>query len=308
MIMRTKVLAATAATLVVVLGGAGTAYAVQHQDRALSHTSIAGMDVSGESLAEITDAVRAKADGVRLTLVTPQGSKTASLADLGYTVDAAATAHQVLEGRSLSTYARALVSDADLDLVVSSDPATLRTYADGLVPAARTQPKNAAVRLAADKRSFAVVPAVTGASIEPEAIEAAAAASARDLTARTVQVTLRDVTPAVTTETAQALATKANALVSSPVKVSLAGATSARRRRSASRGSRSRRTPLAHRPSTGPRSLPGSAPARPLPRSPRSTAPGSSPAPAPSCGSTRARSTAARSPTPRPSRRCSPPR
>lgn len=225
MIMRTKVLAATAATLVVVLGGAGTAYAVQHQDRALPHTSIAGMDVSGQTLAEVTDAVQAKADGVRLTLVTPQGSTMASLADLGYTVNAAATAHQVLEDRSLSTYARALMSEEFLNPVVSSDPATLRTYADGLVPAERTQPKNAAVRLGTDKTSFAVVPAVTGASIDPRAIEAAATASAHDLTPRTVQVNLRDVAPTVTTQAAQALATKANALVTSIVKVSVAGDT-----------------------------------------------------------------------------------
>ena len=225
MIMRTKVLAATAATLVVIVGGAGTAYAVQHQDRALPHTSIAGMNVSGQTLAEITRTISAKVDGVRLTLVTPEGSRTASLADLGYTVDATATAHQVLEGRSLSTYARALVSDKALDPVVSANPTKLRSYADALVPAERTQAKNAAVRLAANKQSFAVVPAVTGASIDPQAIAAAAVASAHDLSARTVKVSLRDVAPAVTTQTAQALATKANALVTTPVKVSLAGAT-----------------------------------------------------------------------------------
>lgn len=225
MIRRTKVLAASAAALVVVLGGAGTAYAVQHQDRALPHTSIAGMDVGGQTLAEVTDAVQAKADGARLTLVTPEGSRTASLADLGYTVDAAATAHRVLEGRSLSTYARALVSDKDLDPVVSSDPAKLRGYAHRLVPAERAQPKDAAVRLAADRQSFALVPAVIGASIDPQAIGAAAAASAHDLDPRTVRVSLRDVAPAVPTQAAQALANKANALVTSTVKVSLADVT-----------------------------------------------------------------------------------
>ncbi|MEO7071209.1 MAG: L,D-transpeptidase family protein [Nostocoides sp.] len=225
MIRRTKVLAATAAALVVVLGGAGTAYALQNQDRALPHTSIAGMDVGGKTLAGVTDAVQAKVDRVRLTLLTPEGSKTASLADLGYTVDAAATARQVVEGRGLSTYARALVSEENLDLVVSFDPAKLRAYVDGLVAAERTHPKDAAVRLAANKESFAVVPAVTGASIDPQAIEAAAAASAHDLAPRTVQMRLRDVAPAVTTQAAQALAIKANALVTSTVKVSLAGDT-----------------------------------------------------------------------------------
>lgn len=225
MVRRTKVVVASVAALVVVVGGAGTAYAVQHQDRALPHTSIAGMEVGGQTLAQVTRAVQAKADAARLTVVTPQGSTTTSLADLGYTVDATATAQQVLEGRGLSTYARALVSDHALAPVVSADPAKMKAYAAGLVPAERTQAKNAAVRLAADKQSFAVVPAVTGASIDPQPIAAAAAATAHDLAPRTVQVTLRDVAPAVTTQAAQALATKANALVTSPVKVTLGGDT-----------------------------------------------------------------------------------
>ena len=225
MIRRTKVLATTAAATVVIVGGASAAYAVQHQDRALPRTSIAGVDVGGKTLAQVAGAVRAKADGVRVTVVTPQGRTTASLADLGYSVDAAATARQVLDGRDVGSYARALVADSEVSPVVTADPRALRAFAADLVPAGRTKPKDASVRLAADKRSFTVVPAVTGASIDPEDIAAAAAASAHDLAPRTVTVSLRDVPPAVTTGAAKAVASKANALVTSTVRVSLAGDT-----------------------------------------------------------------------------------
>ena len=220
---RTKVLVSTVGALVLGLGGAASAYAVQHQDRALPRTSIAGMAVGGQTQSEIATALSSRAEHVRITLVTPAGTRTASLAELGYRVDSAATAHQVLEGRSLTTYARALLSDAAFDTVVTSDPATLRAFADALVPADRVVAKDASVRLAASKESFEVVPAVTGASIDPAAIGAAAAASSHDLTSRTVRVELADVAPTVSTQQAQALATKANALVTSPVKVTIGG-------------------------------------------------------------------------------------
>ncbi len=223
MIRRSKVLVSTVAALALGVGGAGTAYALQHQSRALPRTSIAGADVGGQSQAEMTAALEARVEGVRLTLVTPTGSRTASLADLGYTVDLAATTQQLLDDRGLDTYARALVSDEDFAPVVSSDPARLKAFADGLVPAERTQPRNASVRLAKSKETFEVVPAVIGASVDPRAIAAAAAASAHDLTPRTIQVALTDVAPAVSTRSARALASKANALVNSTVKVTLAG-------------------------------------------------------------------------------------
>ena len=44
---RTKVLVSVGTAVALGLGGAGAAYAVQHQDRALPHTSIAGLDVGG---------------------------------------------------------------------------------------------------------------------------------------------------------------------------------------------------------------------------------------------------------------------
>ena len=220
---RTKALVSAVGALVLGLGGAGAAYAVQHQDRALPRTTVAGIAVAGQTQDEIGDAVQAKVDQVRLTLVTPSGTRTASLADLGYRVDASATAHQVLEGRSLSTYARALLSDRAFDPVVTADRATLKTYSDALVPAERVSARSASVRLTAAQESFEVVPAVTGASIDPGAIDIAAAASARDLTSRTVRVELRDIAPAVSTKQAQTLADRANALVTSPVKVTLGG-------------------------------------------------------------------------------------
>ena len=220
---RTKVLVSVGTAMALGLGGAGAAYAVQHQDRALPHTSIAGLDVGGRSQSDISDTLATRAGAVRLTVVTPAGTRTASLADLGYTVDTAATARQVLQGRSLGSYARALVSDQAFTPVVASDPAVLAAFAAALVPAERKAPRNAVVRLAATKDSFQVVPAVVGASLDPAPIAAAAAAAAQDLTSRTVRVGLGDVAPAVSTRAAQALAARANALVTSTVRVSLAG-------------------------------------------------------------------------------------
>ena len=76
---RTKVLVSTVGALVLGLGGAASAYAVQHQDRALPRTSIAGMAVGGQTQSEIATALSSRAEQVRITLVTPAGTRTASL-------------------------------------------------------------------------------------------------------------------------------------------------------------------------------------------------------------------------------------
>lgn len=221
MMRRTKLLVSAVAALAVGLGTAGTAYAVQHQDRALPRTSIAGLDVAGKTQAQIASALRDRSAQVRLTVRTPSGSRTATLAQLGYAVDAAATARQVLAVHSIGSYARALVSDASFVPVVTSNPAALASYAASLVPTDRVRAKDASVQLAAGTASFTVTPAVVGARPDPSDLATAAAASAHDLTSRTVQVKLVDVAPAVSTRTAQVAAAKANSLVTTAVKVTL---------------------------------------------------------------------------------------
>ena len=113
-----------AAAVALVVGGAGTAYAARYQDRALPGTTVAGASVSGMTRAELAQEVRERAAQVTVTLRAGQTTRTARLAELGYTVDVDATVDAVLEANdSWSSYATSLVSSRHLRPVLRTDAA-----------------------------------------------------------------------------------------------------------------------------------------------------------------------------------------
>ncbi|MGL5816598.1 MAG: hypothetical protein ACRCYR_03475, partial [Phycicoccus sp.] len=139
-----------------VLGGTGTAYSVHYQERALPGSSVGGLSVAGMTRAEVAQAVRERTDATTVTLRAGAGSRTARLADLGWTVDVDATTDALLADRSWSSYATSLVSSRDVDAVVRIDPARTAAVVTELVKAAGEVGTDASVRLAPGKASFAV--------------------------------------------------------------------------------------------------------------------------------------------------------
>jgi hypothetical protein len=73
------------------------------------------------------------------------------------------------------------------------------------------------VKLAKDKKSFVVVPAVAGKTVVESTFQDAVGAAARDLTSASTVVEFTEAVPDVTTDEAQAVADKANALAKTPV-------------------------------------------------------------------------------------------
>ncbi len=212
---RGKVLLVTlAVALPMVLGGAGTAYAAHYQDRALPGSSVAGDSVAGMTRDEVAAAVRQRADAVEVTVDAGGVTRTSHLADLGYSVDVDATVDAVFDANgSWSSYATSLVHPRDVDAVVHTDTSRVGSVVDSLVEASGRVGKNAGVRLASDKRSFEVVPAVTGQTIEPASFQDVVAAAARHLHPTSVTARFVDTDPAVTNAAAAKVAAEANALV-----------------------------------------------------------------------------------------------
>ena len=218
---RGKVLLTATVAVLMVLGGAGTAYAAHFQDRALRGSTVAGVPVSGMTREQVTSALQQRVDSVRVTIDTGSATRTAALADLGYHVDVEATVDDVFAANgSWSSYARALVSTRDVDAVVRPDAARTAAVVTDLVDRDHRAARDAAVRLAADGKSFEVVPAVTGQSVSAESFQDVASAAARTLTSGTATVHFVDVEPAVTTAAAQKVADQANTLVARKVSVS----------------------------------------------------------------------------------------
>ncbi len=218
---RTKVLTTVAVAVPLVLLGAGTAYATHYQDRALPGSSVAGVPVAGLTRAEVAAAVQRRADQVTIMLDTGEVTRTAHLADLGYAVDVQPTVDAVFRANeSWSSYASSLVSPRDVEAVLHLDPARTQKVVADLVRSAGRAGSDASVKLAPTKKSFVVVPAVTGKSFTATSFQDVVAAAGHGLKSATTTVKFVDSVPAVTTAEAQHVADQANALVARTVQVS----------------------------------------------------------------------------------------
>ncbi len=218
---RGKALLAIAVAVLMVLGGAGTAYAAHYQDRALPGSSVAGVSVTGMSRDEVVAVVQQRADDVSVTIEADGQERTAGLADLGYTVDVDATVDSVFEPNgSWSSYATSLVSANDVGAVVEEDPERTAAVADDIVEESGKVGRNAQVKLADDKESFEVVPAVTGQTVAPESFQDVVEKAAHELSAATATIEFVDTEPGVTNATAEEVARQANALVARKVTLS----------------------------------------------------------------------------------------
>ena len=87
--------AAAALLLLGVAGAGGYAYAAHYDGRAVPGTTVAGTDVSGKSREEVVAAIEERVKGTKVD-ISGDVTASASLADLGTTVDAQATADAVM--------------------------------------------------------------------------------------------------------------------------------------------------------------------------------------------------------------------
>ncbi|WP_232009787.1 L,D-transpeptidase family protein [Actinomyces howellii] len=215
-------LSAAALLLLGAVGAGGYAYADHYADVAVPGSLVAGVDVSGMSRQEIVSVVQDRADGATVT-VSGDASASASLADLGVTVDAGATADAVLaRGEGVVDRFRALLGSSDTPVVVSSDPEVAQAYATSLVPEDVVKAVNATVVLNAEGTGFEITPASSGTSLDSSVLEDAADQAASSLSDSSVEVTFESSPPAVSDEEAQAVADTANSWVSQDVTITAA--------------------------------------------------------------------------------------
>ena len=218
---RTKVLITVGVAVPLVLVGAGAAYATHYSDRALPGSTLAGAPVAGMTRAEVAAAVERRAAAVTITLDTGEVTRTAHLADLGYSVDVEPTVDAVFDANgSWSQYARSLVSSRNLEAVLRVDPAKTQKVVADLITGAGKAGSDASVRLAPNKKSFVVVPAVSGKTFAAGSFQDVVAAAGRGLKSAETTVQFVEAVPAVTTAEAREVADRANALVARTVKVS----------------------------------------------------------------------------------------
>ncbi|MGB3954044.1 MAG: L,D-transpeptidase family protein [Brooklawnia sp.] len=198
----------------VILGSATGAYAAHFSSHGLPRVTILGESITNQSQQEVAEALAERADEVTVAVELDGRTTEYTLADLGFEVDAEATASNAFQqNANFTSRMQALYTEREVPVVVVADDARTETLLDDLVAETGVPAEDATVRLSEDGSQFTVTPAVEGRSVDASAVIRAATTAAETLTSTTVELTIQDLPPKVTDEQAQAVADKANGYI-----------------------------------------------------------------------------------------------
>lgn len=209
------------AVIAVALTGGAMAYAKQFDDRALPGTTVLGQDVAGKSAEEISALVAKKGEDVTVAVTAGEQEVDASLADLGVTVDADATAKAALERESSlpDVIASTWSGQHPVAPVVSVDDAAVAKFATGLVPEDKTLPVDAEVTFDEEAQTWNAVPGRSGQGVDPQALVDTVKQKAPDLESFSVEQPLTEIAPAITTEEAEKTVSTISSLLEQPMSI-----------------------------------------------------------------------------------------
>ena len=189
--------AAAAFVLLGVVGVGGYAYAAHYQDIAVPGTTIGGIDVTGMNRDDIVTAINDRIGNATVT-ISGDANATATLADLGTTVDAEATADAALaRGEGVADRFTALVSNGNVPVITTTDEAAVISYAASLIPSDRAVARNASIALNGTGTGFEVTSGAEGTAVDSDALKSAAASAAASLSPASVSVAFETKSPSV---------------------------------------------------------------------------------------------------------------
>lgn len=219
-----KVLLVVLLGVAVLVGGATAAYAVHFDDRALPGVSIAGESVTGATIPETEQRIAERSAATTVEVTMAGHTQQFSLAELGYTVHAAATAQAAFAANeALGEQLGALLTAKQIAPVISFDAAALQATAQTLAAERGVPMQDAQIALNADQSGYEVTAAVQGFGVDVEALQAAAATAAETLTTQQVSLDPVPIDPVISTEQAQRLADAANALITLDIAIDANG-------------------------------------------------------------------------------------
>lgn len=219
--MKTRWAIGVVSALVLLVVCAGIVYAANYSGRALPGTTVAGMPVAGMTREQVISAVNGRADATTVTLSVDGATTEASLNEAGITVEADETADTAMEGStSLPAFVRAIFSARDVEPVVTVSDESIKKFAATVNSTLTSEMKDAAVVVAQDGASFTVTPAQNGNGVSTEDVASAVKQAGTTLTSVTQDLSVRQMEPSITTENAQAVAEKANALLETSIEIS----------------------------------------------------------------------------------------
>lgn len=199
---------------VLVVAGASTAYAAHFSDVALPGVNIAGTSVTGMTEPEVQALVSQMAADVTVTATVDGQAETATLEELGVTVDPLATASDAFR-RNSSVFSRfgALFSRDQVPVVYTVDEPTLGRFASQVVSLAAEPVQEGAVEISDTGDYFVAVEAAAGAAVDTELLEDSVTEAASTLESQEVTLEIEIVEPIISTAQAEQAAGAANELI-----------------------------------------------------------------------------------------------
>ena len=216
------ILVAIVAVLAVILTGGALAYAKQFEGRALPGTMVLGQDVSGKSPEEIAALVTEHGESVKVSVTAGEKQLEVPLADLGVSVDSAATAAATLErDDSLPAVISSTWSgEHTVEPVVEVDEAAAAEFAKGLVPEDMTTPVDAQVVFDEEAQAWNVEAGRNGQGVDPKTLVEAVKTKAPALESFSVEQPIEQIAPAITTEEAEEVVGTISSLLEQPMSIS----------------------------------------------------------------------------------------
>ena len=196
------------------LGIGAAVYTAYFSTHGLPGASVAGVSVTGQTKSQLAAELGERADQVSVTLQIDDHSRELSLADLGISVDAQATADQVFAANeNLGQRYSAVFTKQTSPVVATVDESKIDALTAELVSEYGDPAKDAIVKLGDDNASFIIEPAQAGTGVDASDLTAAADRAVQTLSSQTVRLTTSQVDPHTSTDQAQTVADKANKLV-----------------------------------------------------------------------------------------------
>lgn len=190
-----------------------------YAERVLPGTIVAGIDASGMTRAELTSAVEKRLQDVTLDIEVAGKKHELALSDLGVNVDVAATVDAAMSDSASVRERFRFSRNENVSLHADRDQSAYDETVGRLVSSGGTPVVDASVSLAADKSAFIVTPASPGVRVSADCVDEAISTALSSLDDVACTLSVVDTEPTIDTAQAQAVATRANALLERPVSV-----------------------------------------------------------------------------------------
>lgn len=199
---------------------AGVWYAIHYADRALPRTSVASQSVTGMTRAEVSDAVAEMVSVTTVNIDGEAGAHSASLSDLGVSIDEDELVENVFRPNS-SVFQRFAALWTPRTIIPNSEvrDSAVESYIESIIPEDVVGASDATIEVTDDGESFTWTEATIGKTLPLEDVVTATENAVHTLSSQDLSLEYVDKIPRITDEDAERLVAQAQELATIPVTI-----------------------------------------------------------------------------------------